>query len=294
MPGAVQLVEPCDREGRRVPDVVQPRRGKQQVRVLAQDGRERACGSSDATGVHPAPRERFTQQMAGDRFGPVGERHDHDVMPGARGRSPARWDVPGRLAASQNQRSAMRDRNVLVQQLPLARPHTVGSVRCAGTSWRAGNDPDSDLHDLRVLNWLIRWTSSAQDEAGNERVARVDGEDVLAGHIRHPRDLGNHGGSAVDGTTRAPGSECPQWIHGSGSVPASSLPEACSAASRAHVPRAARRAVDLAVGEYGDVALVQVPGVIASEVIEDDRAVDAAQPGIGQNAGRMGNRRAPT
>ena len=122
MPGTVQLVEPRDREGRRVPDVVQPRRGKQQVRVLAQDRRERARGPGDATGVRPAPRERFLEQVAGDRFSPVGERHDHDVMPRARDAHQHTRTFPGRLAPSESQRSAVPVRNPLGISSQVQRP----------------------------------------------------------------------------------------------------------------------------------------------------------------------------
>ena len=53
--------------------------------------------------------------------------------------------------------------------------------------------------------------------------------------------------------------------------------------------RAARGAVDLAVGEDGHVALVHLPGVVA-QVVEPDGAVDAVQPRVGRVHGVLGCR----
>jgi hypothetical protein len=48
---------------------------------------------------------------------------------------------------------------------------------------------------------LDRLASSAQDEAASQRVVGVDAEEVFAGLVGHPGDLGNHGWPAADSAT---------------------------------------------------------------------------------------------
>ena len=102
-----------------------------------------------------------------------------------------------------------------------------------------------------------RRAGSPQHEAGAERVARVEREAVLARAVGHALDLGEH---ALGRAARPPGRgrwcrRSPSWRSTS---PSASAPSAASSAQRAEVPEPHGRAVDLAVGEDRDVALVQV------------------------------------
>ena len=70
--GAVERVEAGVVQVGGVADVVQERRGGQQVRVRAEDRGEGAGLGGDALGMGPAAGQRFVQERAGGVFGPVG------------------------------------------------------------------------------------------------------------------------------------------------------------------------------------------------------------------------------
>jgi hypothetical protein len=118
---------------------------------------------------------------------------------------------------------------------------------------------------------------------------RVDREHVLAGAVRHAGDLGNDGGMSVDvdGVEHGPGERAADdgvvQQRGAGGQPAIGGEDREPGAGA----RAARRPVDLAVGEDGHVALVHLPGGIA-QVVDPDSAVDAVQAWVGRVYGMLG------
>ncbi len=66
VPGAVQCVQPSHDEAERVPDVVQPRGGFQEIGVSAENGCQAACLRGDALHVRPAAgKGLLTQSRSG-------------------------------------------------------------------------------------------------------------------------------------------------------------------------------------------------------------------------------------
>ena len=128
---------------------------------------------------------------------------------------------------------------------------------------------------------------SPQHEPGAERVAGVEDEAVLAGAV---------GGATTSTTTASrPSSRTTSLTVAANAVPTIESWREDATGREAAVgvqqrdPRAgarpARRAVDLAVGEDGHVALVR-PGRGVAEVVEDDRPVDAGEAGRRSDGGR--------
>src|SRR6185437_9359265 len=124
---------------------------------------------------------------------------------------------------------------------------------------------------------------SPQHEPGDQRVVRVDREQVLAGAVGRAGDLGDDGGTSagVDGVEHGRGEGgaddgvVPQ--HGAGGQAAVGGQDREPGAGA----RAARGPVDLAVGEDRHVALVHQAGGVA-EFVEPDGAVDAVQARVGR------------
>jgi hypothetical protein len=101
------LVQARDGEIGRVTDVVQPRRGFQQIGVRAKNGRKAACPGGDALDVRPAAGERFLQECPCELLRPGCQcghaaqarrlrrdihgrgRPSGDVLPGVTSRHPA-------------------------------------------------------------------------------------------------------------------------------------------------------------------------------------------------------------
>ncbi len=119
---------------------------------------------------------------------------------------------------------------------------------------------------------------STQHEAGDQGVARVDEERVLAGQVRGARDRRDHRGHAVDLVLlEHPGDEPrpDDRVVGEHLVVVE-RPGRGEGGDAGGCAGPARRTVDLTVGEHRHVALVGPSG--SAEVLEQDRAVDAAEP----------------
>ena len=68
--GAVQGVQACHGQAGRVADVVQPRRGFQEIGIRAENGCQAACPRGDALDVRPAAGQGLLQERLGEVFGP--------------------------------------------------------------------------------------------------------------------------------------------------------------------------------------------------------------------------------
>jgi hypothetical protein len=69
LPGAVQGVQAGHGKAGRVADVVQPRRGFQQIGISAENGCQAACSHGDALDVRPAAGQGLLQERPGELFG---------------------------------------------------------------------------------------------------------------------------------------------------------------------------------------------------------------------------------
>jgi hypothetical protein len=67
--GAVQGVEACNHQAGRVADVVQPRRGFQEIGIRAENGCQAASSRGDALDVRPAAGEGLLKEGLGEMFG---------------------------------------------------------------------------------------------------------------------------------------------------------------------------------------------------------------------------------
>jgi hypothetical protein len=70
VPGAVELVQTGGGEAGGVADVVQPRRGFQQLRVRAENRCQAACPGGDALDVRPAAGQKFLEVCPGELLRP--------------------------------------------------------------------------------------------------------------------------------------------------------------------------------------------------------------------------------
>ena len=70
VPGSVELVQAGGGEAGGVADVVQPRRGVQEIGGRAENGCQAACPRGDAFDVRSAAGQRLLQECLGEMFGP--------------------------------------------------------------------------------------------------------------------------------------------------------------------------------------------------------------------------------
>src|SRR5215472_14526471 len=130
---------------------------------------------------------------------------------------------------------------------------------------------------------------SPQHEPGDQRVVRVDREQVFTGAVRRSGDLGDNGGTSagVDGAEHGPGERAAD----DGVVPQHGAGGQAAVGGEDREPGAGARAawgpVDLAVGEDRHVALAH-QALGAAEFVEPDGAVDAAQARVGRVYGVAG------
>ncbi len=68
--GTVERVQARHSQARHVADVVQPRRGFQEIGISAEDVCQTACPRGDAVDVRPAAGQGFLQECPGEMFGP--------------------------------------------------------------------------------------------------------------------------------------------------------------------------------------------------------------------------------
>ena len=94
--GAAQDMQARHGQAGRVADIVQPRRGFQEIGIRTENGCQAACPPGDALDVRPAAGQGLPQECLGETFGPRSQR-----VHAAKARQSA-WDANGRGKPSED------------------------------------------------------------------------------------------------------------------------------------------------------------------------------------------------